>query len=78
MKNKRSQEETESASDKRPTEPVAKAVHDFFLERWTNNLIGVQIWIGTPPFKRQWTHSPPDPLVRDKNPPPFSPINYDS
>jgi len=68
MKNKRSQEETESASDKRPTEPVAKAVHDFFLERWTNNLIGVQIWIGTPPFKRQWTHSPPDPLVRDKNP----------
>jgi len=71
MKNKRSQEETESASDKRPTEPVAKAVHDFFLERWTNNLIGVQIWIGTPPFKRQWTHSPPDPLVRDKNPPPL-------
>jgi len=41
MKNKRSQEETESASDKRPTEPVAKAVHDFF---WKD---GQTIWLAS-------------------------------
>jgi len=45
MKNKRSQEESESASDKRPiAEPVAKAVHDFFFGKmdkqfdWRPNL----------------------------------------